>query len=570
MGAITKVAKTLPRSQRLGWRKAWHIAGKISFEVLFSSALAMGHGALRSVEVQIQKARRNARLNKFMVSAFIAMFAAALGAMIWGVLHGFFEVDPNLVPTTIALTVSMFALICFGFLVFWGIMISTSFISTGAASIGLYLPLSRADAGRLALLGYIRLFDAQIVAIVVAFPLAYYVATFSVLGALACLGSFLITAALAITVMLLLALFFYSRIQAVGGSRARSAIRLVFVLLWAVAILGFSVSLQFMPLLFSAIANLARVLQSSWNLLAFLFPFALGTLVVEGSGIPGSPLLWYVPLAVLLYAALGYLGVRWSASLLTGVGLGSVVRTGPSVIRPVTVKLSRVSVALIRKDVRIALRTPAQTVMFFTPIITMLPILIAYFQNTGALRVADVLVLVATPGVMLSLFAIFFLGFETRGMAYTLTLPLRAETILRSKTRLITSMSVSIPLVTVAVSFFRPLTTPVSFAIAASQCAVVYASSLIALVLFTRVMGGGRLVGFDVTRDIVQSFVIGGISGAFALIPIGCYVGGWLTAAILLGFSVADAHLVGLAALWIGIAFNYLLGKVMARTMLLG
>jgi hypothetical protein len=549
---------------------AWRIAGKISFEVLFSSALAMGHGALRSVEVQIEKARRNARINKFMVSTLIAVLAGAFGAMIWGMLHGLFAVDPDLEWITIGLIVSVFALICFGFLVFWGIMISTSFISTGAASIGLYLPLSRADAGRLALLGYIRLFDAQIVAIIVAFPVAYYVATFSVLGALACLGSFSITAALAITVMLLLALFFYSRIQAVGGSRARSAVRLVFTLLWATAIMGFSVSFQFMPLLFSAIESLARVLQPSWNLLALLFPFALGTLVIQGSGIPASPMLWYVPLVVLLYAILGWRGVRWSANFLSNVGLGGVVQAGPSVIRPVTVRLSRVSVALIRKDVRVALRTPAQTVMFFMPILTMLPVLIAFFQNTGVLRVADVLILVATPGVMLSLFAIFFLGFETRGMAYTLTLPLRAETILRAKTRLITSMSVSIPLVTVAVSFFRPLTTPVSFAIAASQCAVVYVSSLIALVLFTRVMGGGRLVGFDVTRDIVQSFVIGGINGAFALIPIGCYVGGWLIATIFFGFTVANAHLVGLTAMWIGIAFNYLLGKFMARTMLRG
>jgi len=207
--------------------------------------------------------------------------------------------------------------------------------------------------------------------------------------------------------------------------------------------------------------------------------------------------------------------------------------------------------------------------MFFMPFLTMLPMLIAFFQDTGALRVADVLILVATPGMMLSLFAIFFLGFETRGMAYTLTLPLRAETILRAKTRLITCMSVSIPLVTVAVSFFRPLTTPVSFAVAASQCAVVYASSLIALVLFTRIMGGGRLVGFDIAQNVVQSFGIGAISAVFALIPVGCYGGGWLTA-ILLGFTVADAHWAGLGAMWIGIVFNYLLGKVMVRTLLRG
>jgi predicted permease len=280
--------------------------------------------------------------------------------------------------------------------------------------------------------------------------------------------------------------------------------------------------------------------------------------------------LWYVPLAALLYAILAYLGVRWSANLLTKVGLAGVVRSATSIIRPVTVKVGRPGVAMIRKDVRVALRTPAQSVMLFMPVLTMLPVLIAFFQNTGPLRVADLLILVATPTMFLSVNAIFFLGFETRGMAYTLTLPLKAETVLRAKTRLITCMSIAIPLITVAVSFFRPLTTVVSLGIAASVLAVVYASSMIALVLFTRFMGGGRLVGFDVTQDIIQSFVVGGISASFAIIPFGAYVVGWFAAVVLLAFPVASAHFVGLGAMWIGIAFNYVLGRVMARTMLRG
>lgn len=567
---MTEVAETSSKSPQLGWRMAWRFAGKISFEVLFSSSLAMGFGALRSIESRIDRARRNARLNKFGVSAFITLLAGSFGAIIWSILHGFFAVDPALAWIMIAVIVSVFALICFGFLVFWGVMISTNFISTGAASIGLYLPLSRADAGRLSLLSYIRLFDAQLIAIMVAFPSAYFVATFSVLGALVCLGLFLITAGLAITVMLLLALFFYSRIQAVGGSPVRSVVRLVFTLLWATAIMTFSVSLQFMPFLLNAIQSFASFLQPNWDLLGLLYPFALGTLVVQASGISSPPLLWYVPLAALLYAILAYFGVRWSANLLTKVGLAGVVQSPTSIIRPVTVKVGRPGAAMIRKDLRVALRTPAQSVMLFMPILTMLPVLIAFLQTTGPLRVADLLILVATPTMFLSVNAIFFLGFETRGMAYTLTLPLKAETVLRAKTRLITCMSISIPLITFAVSFFRPLTTVVSLGVAVSVLAVVYASSMIALVLFTRFMGGGRLVGFDITQDIIQSFVVGGISASFAVIPFGAYVAGWFVAVVLFAFPVASAHLAGLGAMWVGIAFNYLLGRVMARTMLRG
>jgi len=45
---------------------------------------------------------------------------------------------------------------------------------------------------------------------------------------------------------------------------------------------------------------------------------------------------------------------------------------------------------------------------------------------------------------------------------------------------------------------------------------------------------------------------------------------GWFAAVVLLAFPVASAHFVGLGAMWIGIAFNYVLGRVVARTMLRG
>ncbi|MHA2406243.1 MAG: hypothetical protein ACXACH_05785, partial [Candidatus Hermodarchaeia archaeon] len=230
----------------MSWREAWRIAGKIAFEVQFRSAMAMSAGAMtQTIEQQIQRARRNTRFNKFTISIFIGILAIVFGILLWGTLSGAYGTPEEFRWITVAFTVSMFCLVGFAFLVFWGLMISTSFISTNAASIGHYLPVSRVDTGKLALLAYIRLIDSQMISIIIGFPLAYGVVIYlvyglaipSIFGALACLAAFLISVGLAITVMLILALYFYTRIQLTGGSRIGSIVRLLFYVLWAVAIM---------------------------------------------------------------------------------------------------------------------------------------------------------------------------------------------------------------------------------------------------------------------------------------------------------------------------------------------
>ncbi|MFX1563831.1 MAG: hypothetical protein ACFFDP_11065, partial [Promethearchaeota archaeon] len=353
------MSHSVDTAAQLGWRSAWKIAGKIAFEVQFRSAMEMSQGALsQSVEKQIQKARNNARFNKAMVCIFTGVFAAVFGFIVWGVVSGAITTLSEYTWIMVAVTVSVFALMSLGFLLFWGIMVSTSFISSRAASIGLYLPLSRSDAGKIALLGYIRLFDAQIITIVIVFPLAYFLATGSVLGALACLGVFLVGAGISITLMLLLAIYFYTRIQTSGGSRLSSIMRLVFILLWAVAVMGFSLSLQLLNFIIPVIESFSIALYPIWDILSIVYPFAFGALVVQVTGISGTPLLWTGIAATGIYALLAIMGIRWSASFLVDVGVGEIVMGGPSIIRPATVKVSRLGVAVIRKDLRIALRTP--------------------------------------------------------------------------------------------------------------------------------------------------------------------------------------------------------------------
>jgi predicted permease len=578
LGGLEDLSTIMETKQNISWREAWRIAGKIAFEVQFRSAMSMSSGAMtRTVEKQIEKARSNARFNKLTVSIFITMLAAAFGIVVWGTLSGLYGTPEEFRWITIAFTVSIFCLLGFAFLVFWGIMVSTSFISSNAASIGHYLPVSRVDTGKLALLSYVRLFDAQMISIVVGFPLAYGIAFYfvsgvaipAILGYLACLVSFLVSVGLAITVMLLLALYFYTRIQSTGGSRLGSIVRLLFIVLWVVAIMGFSLAFQLMYIIIPLLEGLAIQLTPFWYLLYFAYPFSMGTFVVLATGIPGTPAFWLDFVVVGFYVTLALIGIRWSRNFLQRIGTGGVTVTTSTVIHPVTVKVSRVGVALLRKDIRIATRTPGQAIMFFLPFITMLPIFLQFIWEIGVVHVSDVLIFIVIPTIMLGFFSIFFLSVEARGMAYTMTLPLPTKRILRGKAQLLTLTSVAIPVFVIVISFFKAFTNPVSFLIATSMVPTVYVSAYISLVLFTRVVGGGRLIGFELGQHITQMMLVGVLSALIAFIPIGMFAASWF-AIFLSGYPVQIAHFVALAGLWLGIIVNHLLGKILARFLIIG
>ncbi len=558
-------ASTL-QEHRIGWRLAWRIAGKIAFEVQFRSAIGLSQGAFgQSIERQIEKARSNTWMNKGMVSVFTAVLAGIFGVMIWGFSNDFFTTTPELIWIANALTVSLFMLMAFGFLLFWGIMVSTSFISTGAVSISLTLPLSRSDVNKVTLLGFLRLFDAQIITIMLAFPIAYFIATSSLVGTLVCFTSFLVALALSITCMLLLAIYFHTRIQTSGGSRLSTLIRIIFTLIWAGAIMGFSISFQLVQYLLPVIQIFAQTLQPYWFYLAFLFPFAFGTVVVQATFIPGTPFFWSGIIGALVFGFLGIIGLRWGANFLAQVGGHGIIQTGPTIIRPITVRVSPISIAVIRKDLRIALRTPGQAIMFFLPLLMMFPMFFSLFFETGAIHVMDILTLISIPSIMLAFFSIFFLSVETRGMSYTLSLPLKTRVILRAKSQLITLMSLAIPIIVGVISLFRPLTHPVSYFIAISQIPIVYVSSFIALILFTRVIGKGRLIGFEIGQHVSQLVVVGFISGIFTFLPLGLYGLTVLTLNLGLAIPLELAHWFGLGMLWLGLIFNYLLGQLFAR-----
>ena len=568
MGGRQGVDEISELKHKIGWGEAWRIAGKIAFEVQFRSAMSMSQGAVtQTIEKQIEKARSNARFSKLTITVFISMLAAVFGFTVWATVTGLFGTLVEYRWVTVAFTVSIFSLLGFAFLVFWGIMISTSFISTNAATIGQHLPVSQSDTGKLALLAYIRLFDAQLFTVILAFPIAYGIATQSVLGTLACFGVFLISVGLAIAVMLILALYFHTRIQSSGGSRLNSIIRILFIFLWVIAIFGFSLSFQIINMIIPLLEIIAIILAPFWSILYFVYPFAMGTFVVLVTGVPGTPLLWLDFPMVLFYGFLAFWGVRWARNFLVRIGTGGIVQTGPSVIRPASVKVNGLSKALFRKDLRIATRTPGQAIMFFLPIVTMVPVFMQFIWYGDVISLTQVVISMAIPTIMLGFFSIFFLSIEARGMSYTLTLPLKTKDILKSKAQLITIMSITIPIFGIVISLFKPFNNPVSYFLAFSQIGVVYVTAYLSLIIFTRIIGGGRLTGFQIGQHITQMMLVGMITFFLAIIPIGLFGSTYLFTRTLTE-SIPLASIVGLTSLWAGILLLYFIMRFFEKKLL--
>jgi hypothetical protein len=568
-----KSIAALIRPTRLGWSEAWRIAGRISFEVQFRSNLQMSAGAMRgSVEKRAKNARSSSTMNKVVMSILIGFFAgmyAFVGRMLT-MLH--ILLPTIMTGTIIAVITAMFLGIGFALFMFIGLLQSTTYVSCDVAALVLQLPVSYGDAERLVFLGYLRLLDAPIVVMLVSFPVALGFATLSLLGSLACLAATAMTIILAISAMLVLSHFFYVHVQPIGGSRIRGVLRTVFVLLWAFSFIAASFSYQLISFAIPLITILSTYAQSLGFVLPLLFPFTLGYLVAYATAPAGVPSITLLPstVGIMLYTALALLGLRQSARILLRVSQSTVTPQVSPVTQPIVVHPSSPRMAIIHKDLRVSFRTPSQAVMLVTPIfssilihLTLLP-----FASTGfPVDFAFFSILLICPFLFL-FFSFPLLGTETYGASLTVTLPLHTRRIMQAKALLATLTYLPIPIIQTLLLIILPTASPMFlWVLGLSQILLLYSTSVIALCLFLRLVGGGRTTGFDIGQHLLQMAGVVLISLLFYALPSILYVYIWFEA-LARAFPLVTLQILCLQAYWIGIAINLALGLIFSRLLL--
>ncbi|MFX1581669.1 MAG: hypothetical protein ACFFCJ_05560 [Promethearchaeota archaeon] len=552
---------------------AWRIAGRLSSEVQFRTNLEMGGGAFRdSIERRVKNARTNTTLNKVAMSIILGFFIAIYG-FITRTLTFFPIVLPGIhTGIEVAVITSLFLGIAFTLLMFIGLMQSTTYVSCDIASLTLQLPITNNDAEKIAFLGYFRLFDIPILVVLVGFPIALGIATFSILGSLACLATTAITIVLAISVLLLLSHLFYTRIQSLGGSRFRGFIRILFVLFWAFSFVAFSLSYQLISYLIPLIQLLTVTATTFDWILPLLFPFSLGYFVAFLSGLPGlsSVSLITCLIGTLLYITLGLLGLRQSRRILISVSQAPITPQLPTKIKPISVQSSSHHVAIIQKDLRLASRNPSQAIFLITPIATGI---ILHFSLLSFLSLpfpADTFffMIIAITPFMIIFFSIFLLSTETHGASLTSSLPLHTRVITQSKALLATFSYLPLFIIQIILLFILPLQNPpFLLAIIVSQIPLVYTTSLIAISLFVRLLGGGRIIGFNVGQHLLQMIGVLLITLIFFVLPWILYMYIWFDA-VRFGIPLIYFHLYVLLGFWAGLFINSIIGFGCSRLLL--
>ncbi len=432
----------------MGWRNALRLSAVGYRELAFQAIYAVRMGNLlqerREVDLRARTARRVLQ-SKIMVATLLGFMgfvgAEALDPRIARLLA------PGAPPAVYAAAlISGVLLLQLSFLWTTGLQILPTFLSTKYLPFLESLPIPPEDRTRTALLLYLRIFDLPALTILLVTPVAFGWALGSPLAGLATLPGALAVVLLALALALATGSFFVRRVQGSPAGLGSAALRWLFLVLWAVPAFAIYAFISFSPEFLARLTALTLHPTAALTALVVAFPFPFGflpTLLAPGMG-PAGIGLGPVDVAALLLAAAVYgalltLLAAWLyraprayALLLPSAPNGA--RRGPGPLHT-----TGVVTALLRKDLRIASRSPAYAFVILLPLLDALVLGLSTFVGHPA--PSDVFRLgasaVSTAALLATFFGPAFFATEVMGYSYTRTLPLGVRSLLAGKVSLI-------------------------------------------------------------------------------------------------------------------------------------
>ncbi|MEM1548380.1 MAG: hypothetical protein QXN75_03525 [Thermoproteota archaeon] len=441
----------------------WRISKRVYIEIVFQSFSSLRTGGVlpqspkdaeKNIRLLAKNVESNVALNKVMMALFI------------GFMSGFtfffrasFKVDVELaaVCSVSTLLVSILFLIAF-----MGIQVTTSFVSSRVADILIPLPLSRKDVSKILAMCFIRIFDIPLIAAVLIIPVAYGLSYGSILGALIVLLSVIITEVFALTISIALALSFYNKVvRGGGGSKLGILTRFFYMAVWVVPMFLIYMTLSLTTYIAEFVKSLA---QSIPYALASLYPFSLGFLASLATFQTYNPNITILSISFsLIYFALAAYSSKWLMEKVVGIGLGSTAAGARVAAGKVFIKLEEPWLGIVKKDLRIASRSPSYFTMLMMPIIqtVILTISLSSVLHSINLNQSTILIesipfsLMIFPAISLLMILILppaLLSIENVAYSYTGSLPLKRKTMIIAKI-LLTSIIYFISLLTMILLF---------------------------------------------------------------------------------------------------------------------
>jgi len=419
----------------------WRLSGKVYKEVSFQSIFLLRAGSTlpqgrRDIKQLVTNARVSTFISKLVTTVFIAVFAVVVFLpLVIG------QLGPA-VPTEAAVQggVSAFLAVVLFLIVFMGLQISTSFVSSKIVDVLSPLPLSKHDISRIVFLCFIRIFDIPLIAAAVVFLTVYFLIGGSVLGGLISLVSIIVTEIFALALTTISARFFYLKVASSGGrSKWQTFLRFVFMLVWILPTFAAYFVVNFARDIVSSFAHLTQSFSSFFQILVLVYPFSYGFLVSYATFFRGVD---YATLSLSIASSIAYIIVayyclKWVTQTVRKIGLGATVRSLTEAVKDTHINPQIPWLGIIRKDLRVASRAPSYASLFLLPVIQTV-VLAAAFSSFNEVGLSTALGILTGISMITLLLPPTLLSIEGLGSAYTRHLPMKKRTLITAKTLLST------------------------------------------------------------------------------------------------------------------------------------
>jgi predicted permease len=290
-----------------------------------------------------------------------------------------------------------------------------------------------------------------------------------------------------------------------GRSKANALMRMSFILVWGLLLVGvgflFSIPWYILPAVENALMGTGGV-----NLLfGLLYPFSTGVVVTEVvySNVTFAMAI-FASLALAAYVVLAVFAGKWSLGTVKRITQDSGLKVTRVKATDFSVKTRSPLLAYILKDLKVASKNPGTAFFFAMPVMEAL-IITLFISNYAALRVSLVLVSSLMGGVFALFLPLALLTAEGKGLEYTKTLPISSARIIVSKALVSSGAYAFVPLVLIGLAFVKPLTTFSAILIPGFILIAVFCASVFEMKLFFRTAARSRIGSLvnDVEKLIV-------------------------------------------------------------------
>ena len=437
----------------------WKISNIIYREVHFRALLLQQSTVDLSDIKAVKRLLSSVRIHKILMSIFISIMGASLAASMYFLESSSINEDIVFGKTVM---VSGYFLLIFFIIIFSSLFTSSVFLSVDVFQPVVILPLSDEDLAKVTLLAYLRTFDIPAILAIFTYPIVLSILSFSIFPFAFGVPLCFIMVSLSAIVALYLAKVYFSKIMQSGKSKLKNIGRFILMIMWGILAFGTyafgSLFMELMPILMRLFNNWPPYLR---NMIVIIFPLSLAyiysVLLTNWLFLAKS-----TAIAALISTAfstfLTFYGVRWLMKKITTLPFESMKMPAMKHEVPWELKIpiSNPLIAVMKRDFRLASRSPSLSFIIIFPIVMfliyLLPVILGAFTPSFLTSIFGMLIF------FYPMFSITLMLVDGKAGMYTFTLPLRNRTLIKAKALLITVFyfTLAITLVLTSIFFHTP------------------------------------------------------------------------------------------------------------------